>query len=46
MDIEEGAEVEAKRTGNIHIKVIAENFPNLEKDAYPVTGSLYHTKET
>jgi hypothetical protein len=32
MDIEEGEEVQTKGICNIFNKIIAENFPNLEKD--------------
>jgi hypothetical protein len=45
MGIEEGEEVQAKGMENIFNKIIAENFPNLEKGEYPGTGSFQNTKQ-
>jgi hypothetical protein len=38
MGVEEGEEMQAKCIGNIFNKIIAENFPNLEKDM-PIPGT-------
>jgi hypothetical protein len=45
MGIEE-EEVQAKDIGNIINKIMAENFPTLERNAHQGTGSLQGTKQT
>jgi hypothetical protein len=46
MAIREGEEVQAKVIGNIANKIIAENFPTIEKGyACSSTGSLQNTKQ-
>jgi predicted nuclease with TOPRIM domain len=45
MGIEEGEEVQAKRTNNIFNKIITENFPR-EHYAHSGTGSFQDTRQT
>jgi hypothetical protein len=44
MGIKEGEEIQAKGTGNIFKRTTAENFPNIEKECHPGTGSFQNTK--
>jgi chromosome segregation ATPase len=46
MDIEEGEEIQAKRTHNIVNKIITENFSNRKTNIHSGTGSLQNTKQT
>jgi hypothetical protein len=43
MGAEEGENVQTKGTDNLFNRIIAENFPNLEKEI-PGAGSLQYTK--
>jgi hypothetical protein len=44
MGVEEGEEKQIKGIDNLFNRIIAENFPNLEKQSYPGEGSLQNTK--
>jgi hypothetical protein len=46
MGLKNGKQVQAKGISNIFNKIIAENFPNLEKRTHSGTGSLQNTKQT
>jgi hypothetical protein len=40
----EGEEIQAKGINNLFKRIIAENFPYLEKESYPDAESLQNTK--
>jgi hypothetical protein len=44
MGVEEEEEIQTKGTDNLFNRIIAENFPNLEKESHPGVGSLQNTK--
>jgi hypothetical protein len=44
--VEEGKEIQTKSTDKLFHRIIAENFPNLEKERVTGAGSLQNTKQS